>query len=94
MEGTPVVVPDTAGDPRFAEDAFLCEKSIRFYAGAPLIQQNGAEIGSICVLDTRPRQFTEQQREHLRTIAELVMNAIEMRNAGASATEEIHASEG
>ena len=94
MEGAPLVVPDTAADPRFAEDAFLCEKSIRFYAGAPLIQQNGAEIGSICVLDTRPRQFTEQQREHLRTIAELVMNAIEMRNAGASATEEIHASEG
>jgi predicted PurR-regulated permease PerM len=101
MEGAPLVVPDTAGDPRFAEDAFLCEKSIRFYAGAPLVQHDGAEIGSICVLDTRPRQLTEQQREYLRTVAEMVMNAIELRSTGARAAEEkgtaldvIHASEG
>jgi len=81
LEGSTVVVPDTAVDPRFAEDAFLCEKSVRFYAGSPLIAHDGREIGSICVLDTRPRQLTEQQKEHLRAAAELVMTAIELRTA-------------
>ena len=81
LEGSTVVVPDTATDSRFAEDAFLCEKSVRFYAGAPLIAHDGQEIGSICVLDTRPRQLTEQQKVHLQGAAELVMTAIELRTA-------------
>ena len=81
LEGSTVVVPDTAADARFAEDAFLCEKSVRFYAGAPLIAHDGREIGSICVLDTRPRQLTEQQKVHLQAAAELVMTAIELRTA-------------
>ncbi len=81
LEGSTVVVPDTAADSRFAQDAFLCEKSVRFYAGAPLIAHDGREIGSICVLDTRPRQLTEQQKVHLQAAAELVMTAIELRTA-------------
>lgn len=73
-----LVVPDTAEDERFANDPFLKEKGIRFYAGAPLKSQDGTVIGSLCVLDTRPRQVTEQQREVLTTVANSVMMAIEL----------------
>lgn len=73
-----LVVPDTAEDERFASDPFLKEKGIRFYAGAPLKAQDGTVIGSLCVLDTRPRQVAEQQREVLTTVANSVMMAIEL----------------
>lgn len=76
-----IIVPDVLEDERFASDPFLREKGIRFYAGAPLTTHDGEEIGSICVLDTRPRQITEQQKEQLQTVAELVMNAIELRSS-------------
>lgn len=81
-----VIVPDTAEDPRFANDPFLHEKGIRFYAGTPLTTHDGEELGSICVLDTRPRQITEQQKDHLQTVADLVMNAIELRSTTPVAT--------
>lgn len=79
-----IVIPDIAQDERFANDSFLREKGIRFYAGAPLTTHDGEVIGSICVLDTRPRQITDAQREHLQTVADLVMNAIELRSTTTS----------
>ncbi len=73
-----LVIADTAEDERFAEDPFLKEKGIRFYAGAPLKGHEGNVIGSLCVLDTRPRQITEQQKETLISVANAVMTAIEL----------------
>ncbi len=73
-----LVISDTAEDERFANDAFLKEKGIRFYAGAPLKSHEGNVIGSLCVLDTRPRQVTEQQTEMLLSVANAVMTAIEL----------------
>jgi predicted PurR-regulated permease PerM len=72
------VVPDTAEDHRFADDVFLQEHGIRFCAVAPLKDHQEAVVGSLCVLDTRPRQLTEKQKETLLAGAESVMSAIEM----------------
>jgi GAF domain-containing protein len=54
------------------------DHGIRFYAGSPLKTHDGKVIGSVCVLDTRPRQITEKQRETLVSVAESVMMAIEL----------------
>lgn len=74
-----LVVPDVAQDERFAGDAFLRENGIRFYAAAALRTQGAQQIGCLCVMDTRPRQVTEQQRAVMLSLADSVMNAIELR---------------
>ena len=77
-----LVISDTAEEPCFAEDSFLSGKGVRFYAGAPLKSHDGEVIGSLCVLDTRPRQLTEQQMGLLTSVANAVMTAIELHRTG------------
>ena len=73
-----LVVPDVCDDSRFAHDAFLDTYGIRFFAATPLLTQEGDQVGCLCVLDTRPRQPTDQQTETLARLANIVMNAIEL----------------
>lgn len=84
-----LVLPDTFDNACFANDEFLKKMGIRFYAGAPLKAQNGEVIGSVCVLDTRPRQITEQQKEQLTSIAKAVMTAIELHDVETGMTSTI-----
>ncbi|AVS74950.1 sensor domain-containing phosphodiesterase [Paracidovorax cattleyae] len=74
-----MVVEDTALDPRF-EGNFLVtgEPCIRFYAGAPLLLDSGHVLGTLCVLDHRPRTFSPQQRDQLATLARMTMAHIEL----------------
>jgi len=86
-----VIIADIAEDERFAGDPFLKAHGIRFCAAAPLKDQDQEVVGSLCVLDTRPRQITEKQRETLISVAESVMMAIELhepRPTGERATPE------
>ena len=80
-ENDVLVVNDTHVDPRFAENPFLQRCGIRFYAGAPLRTRSGAAIGSLCVIDTKPRSITDREREMLRMIADAVMTEVELRAA-------------
>jgi hypothetical protein len=73
-----LVIADTEGDERFSNDPFLKDKGARFYAGAPLKAPDGEVIGSVCVLDTRPRQMTEQHMNILVSVANAVVMAIEL----------------
>jgi len=73
-----VVIADIAVEEQFAADPFIKDHGIRFYAGFPLKTHDSKVIGSVCVLDTRPRQITEKQKETLLSVAESVMMAIEL----------------
>ncbi|WEJ98934.1 MAG: PAS domain-containing protein [Candidatus Sphingomonas phytovorans] len=76
MRGTEImVVPDATRDPRFADNVLVTgEPHIRFYAGAPLVSDEGVPLGSLCVIDTVPRDgLTPLQRQGLSTLAEAVM---------------------
>ncbi len=77
--GQIVIIADIAEEEQFAADPFLKAHGIRFCAAAPLKNQDEEIVGSLCVLDTRPRQITEKQRETLISVAESVMMAIELR---------------
>ena len=78
----PMVVPDTFLDARFAENPLVIgEPRIRFYAGYPLILNDGACIGTLCVFDTRPRPLEGADLARLRDLADLAMQEIQRMNA-------------
>ena len=74
-----LIVRDLSRDPRFANNPFVKERGLRFYAGVPLRGPNGLPIGSLCILDTKPREMTSQEQELLKMIAGDVMEQIKRR---------------
>ncbi|CAN5230934.1 hypothetical protein BH10PSE2_BH10PSE2_17370 [soil metagenome] len=79
-----MVVRDATLDPRFAENALVTQAPhIRFYAGAPLVTSQGFPIGSLCVIDYRPRPegLSDLQTQTLTVLARQVMTQLELRQA-------------
>jgi PAS domain S-box-containing protein len=98
-----MIVRDAPADPRFADNALVTgAPHIRFYAGVPLVSAEGAGLGTLCVIDTRPRDLTEQQIGALRVLGRQVQAQLELRRRvvavarlerGLSETERAHGSE-
>lgn len=76
-----LVSEDVTKDPCFADDPLVLEKGIQFYAGAPLRTKEGLVVGSLSVIDTRPRAFSEPDRRRLQELANDLMGEIERRVA-------------
>lgn len=76
-----LVVPDLAADARFALHPFVTgAPGLRFYAGAPLVTPDGHTLGTLCILDERPRaSFSDQERAALKDFAALVIDELELR---------------
>jgi len=76
-----MVVPDATKDPRFADNPLVTgEPMIRFYAGTPLVTDDGFPLGSLCVIDRVPRAgLTPLQEQGLRVMAAQVMTAMGFR---------------
>jgi diguanylate cyclase (GGDEF)-like protein len=86
----PLVVTDARADPRFAGNPLvLGEPGIRFYAGAPLRTTDGHVLGTLCVIDRRPRELSADQARLLEDLAAIVMDTLELRLAGLRAIDEI-----
>ncbi len=79
---TVFVVPDARSDSRFASAPIVVgPANIRFYAGAPLISLDGARIGSLCVLDTKPHtDFDEKAKNILAGLACTCVELLEARS--------------
>lgn len=77
-----LLVPDATRDPRFACNPLVTgEPHLRFYAGALLKSGDGLPIGTLCVLDYRPRTLTAVQEQAIRVMARQVMGQLEQRLA-------------
>ncbi|WP_216904222.1 GAF domain-containing protein [Synechococcus sp. CCY 9618] len=77
-----LVVADTWLDDRFADNPLvLGEPRIRFYAGAPLILDDGTCLGTLCLIDTRPRQLSAEELTLLHDLRDLVLLEISRRPA-------------
>jgi len=73
-------VPDATLDARFAVNPLVTgEPGIRFYAGAPLRSASGHALGTLCVIDRKPRHLTQDQLDALRTLAASVVERLEAR---------------
>jgi len=75
-----LLVEDALQDPRFADNELVLGKPhIRFYAGAPLVMAGGDVLGTLCVIDTKPRTLDSKQIEYLMLLARQVVRLIELR---------------
>ncbi|AFM12383.1 adenylate/guanylate cyclase domain-containing protein [Turneriella parva] len=81
-----MVVSDVSLDARFQNGVVDAEKSVRFYAGTPLKTRDGYNLGTLCVVDTKPREISEDALARLKMLARQAMAQIELRhNLGALA---------
>ena len=86
LEEQQMIVPDTREDPRFRCNPLVTrDAGLRFYAGALLKTRDGVPLGTLCVLDDKPRPqgLSEQEQFVLATMAHQIMSQIELRKAMA-----------
>lgn len=83
IEGDDVmVVADATRDPRFADNPLVAgDPHIRLYAGAPLVVADGHRLGTLCVIDRRPRTLTPAQIQGLAVLSRAVVTQLELRRA-------------
>lgn len=84
LEESRMIVPDTLADPRFDCNPLVTgEPGLRFYAGVLLKTPDGVPLGTLCVLDLKPRPngLTARQLSILETLAQQVMTQMELRKA-------------
>jgi diguanylate cyclase (GGDEF)-like protein len=76
----PFLIPDAHLDPRFAQNPLVTNPPfIRSYIGIPLATPDGYNIGSLCAIDVRPRNFSPDQIAILKNFAALVVDELELR---------------
>jgi diguanylate cyclase (GGDEF)-like protein/PAS domain S-box-containing protein len=79
------IVPDTLLDPQFTDNPLATrEPHIRFYAAAPIVSATGFALGTLCVIDTKPRILSEHQLAILRAGAASVMDLLTYRRTQAA----------
>lgn len=73
-----LMIPDASSDERFADNPLVTgAPHIRFYAGCPLRMGDGSNVGTLCLIDTRPRTLDAGDRELLRDLACMAEQEIE-----------------
>lgn len=76
-----MIVPDATKDVRFQNSsAVLGDPNIRFYAGMNLKSNSGTNLGSLCVIDHKPRELTEEQKDSLEILAREVEARMELKH--------------
>jgi two-component sensor histidine kinase len=74
------IVPDTLKDDRFSDNPLVVgDPRLRFYAGALLETPEGLPLGTICVLDYKPRELNDKQKALLRLMSRQIMKLFELR---------------
>ncbi|AKD05567.1 serine/threonine protein kinase [Pontibacter korlensis] len=76
----PTIFQDAVTEPCLLANPLVTGNfGLRFYAGAPLVTSDGLNIGTFCLVDKEPREFTESDQKTLANLASIVMDEIELR---------------
>lgn len=90
QSGQILIIPDALEDPRFAHNPLVTgEPGIRFYAGAPIHSVSGFVLGTLCLLDTQPRQLSARQADYLADMARQADQLIQMHHQNRALEGEI-----
>lgn len=77
--GEPFVVEDATTHPLVKDNPLVPMDNVRCYAGIPLVTSTGKTLGTLCVIGTQPRSFSEDEMEILRGLAQRAIERIEER---------------
>lgn len=84
----PLVVGDASSDPRFFDNPVVTgEPGVRFYAGIPIHNEEGYAVGTLCVLDTKPRELDQDDLHALRDLAACAQTELQVLKLTASEQE-------
>ena len=73
------IVNDASRDDRYRDNPLVQgAPHIRFYAGAPITYQPGVQLGSVCIVDTIPRNLDREGRQMLKYLAELTVTELKL----------------
>nr|CAA9295142.1 hypothetical protein AVDCRST_MAG63-4717 [uncultured Armatimonadetes bacterium] len=89
----PLIVTDARNDPRVCDNPAVREMGVAAYLGVPLVTSQGQTLGSFCVMDARPRGWTDDQVSLLRDLADSVIAEIELRAAAQAAHDQARQAE-
>lgn len=74
-----MVVEDATQDPRFQDTPVVRKKGVRFYAGMPIVDDDGHALSTVCILDQEPRSFGPGEEEPLKALARNAMRLLTLR---------------
>ena len=80
QQNSPLVIEDTRRDPRFADQQEFDHQKVRFYAGVPLRDEDGMVLGSLCVMDNKPRDISAEDLDLLQDMADELMQTLQAKN--------------
>jgi diguanylate cyclase (GGDEF)-like protein len=85
LQDHPMVVEDARTDDRFSDNPSVTgDPNVRFYAGYPLSAPDGSKLGSLCIIDRKPRKLSDTERETLVTLGRLIESELASMNLATS----------
>lgn len=86
-----LVIPDARLDNMFSDNPLVSgDPKVVFYAGAPLISKNGYPLGTLCIMDFKPRDLSQQDVETLKVLANQVSKLIDLRLSNEELTKNLN----
>lgn len=81
-------VEDSTVDPRFADNPLVTgNPNVIFYAGAPLVTTEGYSLGTLCVIDNKPRKLTKEQKSALTALSRQTTSMFQLRKINLELNE-------
>jgi diguanylate cyclase (GGDEF)-like protein len=91
LTSEPLIVNDTLENPETKLIGMVCNPPyVRFYAGVPLLTENNLALGTLCVVDTKPREINKEQVVALEMLARQVMQLLKLHQSVIQLEQEKH----